>query len=85
MLYLGYLDGCTLSVDAQGPWLELWELRPGLLLIHSEQSRSTVYHALKDAAPTGTPLLVTRCDQVPKFKGMAAGSLAWARARASDT
>lgn len=84
MLHLAHLDGHTLPVDTPGPWRELWELRPGLLLVDSEQSRSAIYHGLKDALPAGTPLLVARCDEVPKFKGMAAGSLAWARARVSS-
>jgi hypothetical protein len=43
--------------------------------------RSAVYHALKDHLPPDTPLLVAELTEVPKFKGMASGALAWARAR----
>jgi hypothetical protein len=82
MLYLGYLDGCELDADEDGPWREVFPLRRGLVLIDSEQSRSRVYHALKDALPRDTPLLVAQLDEVPKFKGMAPGALAWARDRA---
>lgn len=82
MLYLAYLGGHDLATDADGPWHETIALQPGLLLVDSEQRRSAVYHALKDHLPAGTPLLVAALSEVPKFKGMAPGSLAWARARA---
>jgi hypothetical protein len=81
MLYLSELGGHELSRDAAGPWRELFPLRPGLLFVDSDQSRSTVYHAVKDQLPAGSPLLVAQLHEVPKFKGMAAGTLAWLRAR----
>ena len=81
MIHLAYLDGCELDDASEGPWIELRVLRPGLVLVHSEQSRSRVYHALKDHLPAGTPLLVAELTRVPKFKGMDAGALAWARSR----
>lgn len=81
MVYLAYVDGHELGTSVAGPWREIVALRPGLLFVDSDQSRSTVYHALKDALPAGTPLLVTELREVPKFKGMAGGTLAWVRAR----
>ena len=81
MLYLAYLDGHELPTPTEGPWLEIRPLRPGLVFVDSDQGRSAVYHALKDQLPPQTPLLVAALDEVPKFKGMAAGTLAWARAR----
>jgi hypothetical protein len=81
VLYLAYLDGHDLPADAQGPWRELVRLRPGLVLVDSDEHRSAVYHALKDHLPTNTPLLVAALSEVPKFKGMAPGALAWARTR----
>lgn len=81
MLYLAYLDGHDLGADVDGPWREIRPLRPGLVFVDSDQSRSVVYHALKDQAPAGTALLVDELSEVPKCKGMAPGSLAWARAR----
>lgn len=83
MLYLAHLDGHDLAADTPGPWRELFPLRAGLVFVDSEQSRSIVYHALKAELPADTPLLVARCAEVPKFKGMAPGALAWARARVS--
>lgn len=79
MLYLAHLDH-DLPADTVGPWRQLWSLREGLLFVDSDQSRSAVYHALKEQAPSGTALLVAELTEVPKFKGMAPGSLAWARA-----
>jgi hypothetical protein len=84
VLFLGYLDGHELAADTEGPWRELRALRPGLVLVDSDQTRSVVYHALKDHLPRDTPLLVAALDEVPKFKGMAPGSLAWARSVAGS-
>jgi hypothetical protein len=81
MLYLAHLGGHDLPVDLDGPWLEIRPLAPGLVFVASEQHRSAVYHALKDALPGGSALLVAELHEVPKFKGMAPGALAWARQR----
>jgi hypothetical protein len=81
VVFLAFLDGQELAADEPGPWRELFELRPGLLLVDSPESRSRVYHALKAALPVDTPLLVARLEEVPKFKRMAPGALAWARDR----
>ncbi|MTV26241.1 hypothetical protein FTX61_12590 [Nitriliruptoraceae bacterium ZYF776] len=82
MLFLAHLDGHELPADTPGPWVELYPLRPGLTFVESDQTRSVVYHALKAELPADTPLLVAELHEVPKFKGMAPGALAWARARA---
>jgi hypothetical protein len=81
MIYLADVGVHDLGPAPTGPWREAVTLRPGLLLIDSDQSRSTVYHAVKDQLPAGSPLLVAQLHEVPKFKGMAAGTLAWLRAR----
>jgi hypothetical protein len=81
MIYLGYLDGHELAEEVPGPWIELFALRPGLVLVDSPESRSRVYHALKDQLPAGTPLLVTELGEIPKFNGMRAGALRWCRER----
>jgi hypothetical protein len=81
MIYLADVGDHALGAALVGPWREAVELRPGLLLIDSDQTRSTVYHALKAELPAGSALLVTELHEVPKFKGMAPGTLAWLRAR----
>ncbi|WP_370326494.1 hypothetical protein [Euzebya sp.] len=86
MLFLAHVAGDhpddVLASDPDGPWREVFPLAPGLAFLDSDQSRSRVYHALKDHLPSGTPLLVAELHEVPKFKGMAPGALAWARSRA---
>jgi hypothetical protein len=84
VLYLAHLDGHELDDDVEGPWREVFPLRPGLVFVDSDQHRSAVYHALKDHLPPDTPLLVAELHEVPKFKGMRAGALAWARRVAPD-
>lgn len=78
VLFLAYV-GAELDPEVEGPWDDVFVLRPGLLLVRSDLHRSAVYHGLKDALPTGAALLVAECDEIPKFKGMAPGALAWAR------
>lgn len=81
MIYLAHVGDHELDPDADGPWLELRPLLPGLLFVDSPERRSVVYHAIKDELPPGSPLLVTELTEVPKFKGMAPGALRWARER----
>jgi hypothetical protein len=81
VIYLADLGGNELDPDVAGPWVELLELRSGLLLVESEESRSAVYHALKAELPRGSALLVAELHEPPKMKGMAAGAVAWARDR----
>lgn len=79
MLYLAAHDGLELDDPPHGPWQEVRVLRPGLALVRSDQSRSVVYHALKDLGSRDASLLVVTCSEVPKMKGMSPGSVAWAR------
>ena len=60
--------------------LDRFELRPGLMLVDSALALSPLYHSIKWALPAGTALLVAPLDDVPKFKLMEAGALAWVKA-----
>lgn len=82
MLYLADTDGEAVDPAADGPWLDAFALRDGLMLIDSPHSRSEVYHAVKYLVPEGTALLVAPLADDPKFKGMAAGAAAWLAERA---
>jgi hypothetical protein len=73
VIYLAYLDGRDLPPDTPGPWRELRGLCSGLLFVDSDQSRSVVYHALKDQLPRGTPLLVAELDEAPQVQPDGAG------------
>lgn len=82
MLYLAYEETGELDATVAGPWTEAFVLRPGLLLLDSEATRSEVYHALKHHLPADTALLVAPLADAPKVKGMAPGSTTWLRHRA---
>ena len=54
MDYLAWVDD-DLDAVPEGPWEDGFVLRPGLLLLRSEESRSAVYHAVKWSIPDGQP------------------------------
>jgi hypothetical protein len=71
------------TVDLVGPWEEVREVAPGLLLLESHDSLSAVYHAVKWSLPHEAALVVTAVEHTPKSRGLAAGTTAWLRARTS--
>ncbi len=81
MLYLADTDGQVVGDLDEGPWLDVFALRDGLVLIDSVESRSEVYHAVKRRIPDGAALVVAPLADDPKFKGMAAGARAWLEGR----
>jgi hypothetical protein len=62
--------------------LDLFELRPGLMLVDCDLLLSTLYHRIKWALPPGAALLVAPLGSAPKFKRMENGALKWIRRRA---
>lgn len=81
VLYLAWEETGTVDAAAEGPWEDAVQLRPGLLLLDSEATRSEVYHALKHHLPRTAALLVAPLADAPKMKGMADGSTTWLRSR----
>ncbi len=81
MLHLAWEETATLDATIEGPWDDAVLLRPGLLLLATDATRSEVYHALKHHLPPGTALLVAPLADAPKMKGMADGTTAWVRRR----
>jgi hypothetical protein len=69
--------------DLEGPWREARRIAPGLLLLDSAETASTVYHALKWSLPDGSSLIVSPVLRPPKSRGMAPGTTAWLRRRTS--
>ena len=67
--------------DLTGPWEEVRDAAPGLLLVSSTETLSRVYHELKWALPEGAPLLVGPLTDRPKLKGLRPGTQAWLRDR----
>ena len=80
MDYLAWVDD-DLDAVPEGPWEDGFVLRPGLLLLRSEETRSAVYHAVKWSIPDGRAVLVAPLADEPKAKGMAPGLQAWLRRR----
>ena len=68
-------------MNARGPWREVVESAPGLLLIDSDDTLSGVYHAVKWLLPDGGALLVAPLRERPKARGVADGTVSWLRER----
>jgi hypothetical protein len=79
VLYLAWEETGAIDADVVGPWDDAVVLRPGLLLLASEATRSEVYHALKHELPPDTALLVAPLADAPKMKGMPPGTTTWLR------
>lgn len=56
-------------------------LHPGVHAVATSATRSRLYHGVKRTLPAGSALMVCALHEIPKFKGMAPGALAWFRAR----
>ena len=67
--------------DLAGPWREVVVAASGLAFVDSDDTLSTVYHALKWSLPDGVALVVAAVADEPKAKGLAAGTNSWLRAR----
>ncbi len=65
----------------EGPWTEAREVAPGVLVVDSTESLSTVYHAIKWSLPEEAALIVVPVDRRPKSRGMAPGTTTWLRDR----
>lgn len=81
MLYVAWDESATVDASTEGPWADLVVLRPGLLVVDTEASRSELYHGLKGLLPPGTPLMVAPLADEPKLSRLAEGSTTWIRAR----
>lgn len=75
-LYLVYLE--TEGAPDAAAVADMTELRPGLYLVESAQTRSRLYHAIKRRL-SPTRLLAPPLAEAPKSKGMAAGVQRWLR------
>lgn len=79
MIYLAWTAAAPPDGLGDGPWSATFALAPGLVLVESEATRSRVYHAVKDALPRDTAMLVTLLSDPPKFKGLSSGAGEWLR------
>ena len=65
-------------VASPGPWREVVEAAPGLLLVDSDETLSRVYHEVKWSLPEGAALAVAPVTGA-KAKGLAPGTSTWLR------
>jgi hypothetical protein len=59
--------------------LDRFELRPGLMIISSDNPLSELYHQIKWALPPATALIVAPLANAPKMKSVNRGALRWLR------
>ncbi|GAA4715095.1 hypothetical protein GCM10023349_38100 [Nocardioides conyzicola] len=79
LAWIGDPGAVDLVMGSPGPWREVLETAPGLLLIESDESLSRVYHEVKWLLPDGCALLVAPLAERPKARGVAAGTVSWLR------
>ncbi|MFC5494583.1 hypothetical protein [Nocardioides caricicola] len=68
-------------VRAPGPWRELVEAGPGLLVAETDETVSRVYHEVKAMLPEDCALVVAPLQHRPKARGLSEGTVSWLRAR----
>lgn len=81
LVHLGDPDHGHLVMTNPGPWREVKEIAPGLLVLEPEESLSRVFHEIKWLLPGGSTLLVAPLAHRPKVRGLAPGTVSWLRAR----
>ena len=81
LAWIGAVSAVDGVMDAPGPWQELLETAPGLLLIESDDSLSRIYHEMKWLLPDSCALLVAPLAERPKARGVTAGTVSWLRER----
>jgi hypothetical protein len=69
------------AAAATGPWREMIEAGPGLLVIETDETVSRAYHELKRLLPTDCALLVAPLGERPKARGVTPGTISWLRQR----
>jgi len=79
LAWIGEPSAVDRVMSSPGPWREVLETAPGLLLIETDDSLSRVYHEIKWLLPDGCALLVAPLGERPKARGVAAGTVTWLR------
>mgnify|MGYP003691335869 CR=1 FL=1 len=79
MIYLALTSASTGDVLAIAGVDDVHRLCTGAGAVDADLSRSRLYHRLKDLRGRDEPLLVAVLEEVPKFKAMEPGALAWLR------
>lgn len=83
-VFLAWLEdpaAVSLVMAAPGPWRELVEAGPGLVVVETDETVSRVYHEMKWLLPDSCALLVAPLSQRPKARGVTPGTVSWLRER----
>lgn len=81
LMWLGDPTQATLVAESPGPWHEMIEVGPGLLVLETDDTVSTVYHQAKWLLPQDCPLMVAPVARRPKARGLTPGTVTWLRDR----
>jgi hypothetical protein len=81
LVWLDEPAGVDVVMASPGPWREVVEAAPGLLMVETDETLSRVYHEIKWLLPDGAALLVAPVSERPKARGMTAGTVRWLRER----
>jgi hypothetical protein len=81
LVWIADPDAASAVITSPGPWREVVEAAPGVLLVESDESLSRVYHEAKWLLPDGCALLAAPLEHRPKARGLAGGSVSWLRDR----
>ena len=81
VVWLGDPGAVDAVVGTPGPWREVLEAGPGLLLVETEETVSRVYHEIKRLLPADSALVVAPVERRPKARGLTEGTVSWLRDR----
>ena len=81
-LFVVFFESAT-DPSAIAEELNMVKLSFGLFLVHSSLTQSKLYHKIKWAVEPEN-LFVGKLKDLPKFKGMEAGTLKWVRSLPPD-
>jgi hypothetical protein len=81
LLWLADPAQARVVVATPGPWRELIEAGPGLLIAESDETVSRIYHEVKSMVSGDCALVVAPVRHRPKARGLTGGTVAWLRAR----
>lgn len=81
LVWLADPSNADVVLTAPGPWREVVEVGPGLLLVATDETLSRVFHEVKWLLPDDGSLLVAPLSERPKARGVAPGTVSWLRER----
>lgn len=81
LVWLEHPQDVASVVASPGPWSDVLEAGPGLLLLETDETVSRVYHEVKSILGGRSALLVAPLAERPKASGVTPGTVSWLRER----